>query len=270
MTHTTSPHPVEQIGPDAVRHKSLAAAEASGADPCDLACEAMPGLLVGDLPATDREWVAGHTRQCGYCRRMLGGYERIGFVLDRLNATPPAFEPPAVHSVPRAPRAAWGVIESPVGPLYVAVSEEGLCEVAFSQDDAAGCIEQVLMRRGFRPVRDENAIHVIGAQLSEYFRGERNHFTVPLDFTGVTSFTQSVLKATSQVPFGHLATYRQIASAIGQPSATRAVGNALGRNPVPIVVPCHRIVRSDTSLGGYTGGLQIKERLLQLEGVLLG
>jgi methylated-DNA-[protein]-cysteine S-methyltransferase len=78
-----------------------------------------------------------------------------------------------------------------------------------------------------------------------------------------------VLKATAEVPFGHLTSYRGIAERIGQPGATRAVGNALGRNPIPVIIPCHRIVRSDSSLGGYTGGIQIKEKLLALEGALL-
>ncbi len=106
-------------------------------------------------------------------------------------------------------------------------------------------------------------------QLHEYFGGHRERFDLPLDFTGVSPFTRTVLEATTEVPFGRLDTYRGIASRVGKPSATRAVGNALGRNPIPVVVPCHRIVRSDASLGGYTGGLQIKQRLLALEGVTL-
>ncbi|MEA2584044.1 MAG: methylated-DNA-[protein]-cysteine S-methyltransferase, partial [Thermomicrobiales bacterium] len=87
--------------------------------------------------------------------------------------------------------------------------------------------------------------------------------------SGVSPFTRSVLTATAEVPYGRLSTYRDIAQQVGRPSATRAVGNALGRNPIPVIVPCHRIVRSDASLGGYTGGLEIKERLLSLEGVYL-
>ena len=126
-----------------------------------------------------------------------------------------------------------------------------------------------LHARGFRPMQNWQAVADVAAQLSEYFRGERNRFEVPLDFSGITPFTRAVLDATADVPFGRLSTYRQVAEQIGQPKATRAVGNALGRNPIPIVVPCHRIVRSDSSLGGYTGGIQIKEHLLSLEGVLL-
>jgi methylated-DNA-[protein]-cysteine S-methyltransferase len=80
-------------------------------------------------------------------------------------------------------------------------------------------------------------------------------------------FQRAVLEATASVPFGHVDTYAGIARRIGNPKATRAVGNALGRNPIPVIVPCHRVIRSDASLGGYTGGLNIKEHLLNLEGV---
>jgi methylated-DNA-[protein]-cysteine S-methyltransferase len=102
--------------------------------------------------------------------------------------------------------------------------------------------------------------------LAEYFSGKRSRFQVPLDYSGLTPFTRSVLDATAEVPFGELRTYRQIAERVGRPRATRAVGNALHRNPIPVIIPCHRIVRSDASIGGYGGGVAIKEQLLHLEG----
>jgi methylated-DNA-[protein]-cysteine S-methyltransferase len=254
------------------RHEEALDLEASarkpGVDACDVACDAMPGLVLGDLDARDKEWVVEHTRGCGHCARMLGGYQQLDRVLDRinleLNITAPA------PKIPTGRTAAYGEVESPVGPLLVASSEQGVCEIAFGRNETQEQFLHHLRTRGYRPVQNQQAIATVATQLQEYFRGERNHFEVPLDVSGVSPFTQEVLKATAEVPFGHLTSYRGIAERIGQPSATRAVGNALGRNPIPVIIPCHRIVRSDSSLGGYTGGVQIKERLLTLEGVMLG
>ena len=244
------------------------AATGPGVDACDVACEAMPGYTVGDLNPRDVGWLLDHTRQCGYCRDNLDRYERLGHMLDRLNRfdvddlpAPPPF------LLPSARRAGYGRIDSPIGPLFIAASDQGVCEIGFGATESESLFQHHLEERGFRPVPDWTAVAGVARQLREYFGGERNRFEVPLDFSGVSPFTRSVLTATAQVPFGQLSTYRDIAQQVGRPSATRAVGNALGRNPIPVIVPCHRIVRSDASLGGYTGGLEIKERLLSLEGV---
>ncbi|MGH2559487.1 MAG: methylated-DNA--[protein]-cysteine S-methyltransferase, partial [Thermomicrobiales bacterium] len=124
-----------------------------------------------------------------------------------------------------------------------------------------------LEHRGWFPVPDQMAIQRVAEQLREYFEGRRNHFEIPLDFDDLTPFTRSVLTATAEVPFGQVRTYRDIAERVGKPRATRAVGNALNRNPIPVVIPCHRIVGSDGSLVGYGGGIDIKEHLLHHEGV---
>jgi methylated-DNA-[protein]-cysteine S-methyltransferase len=246
------------------------AARRPGSDPCDVACEAMPGYVVGDLTPRDTGWLMDHTRTCNYCRNVLGGYERIDETLDRLNhfltddlPTPPPFV------LPSARRAGYGTIDSPIGPLFIASSDQGVCEIGFGTCESESVFQRHLRQRGFRPVPDWTAVAGVARQLQEYFGGQRNRFEVPLDFSGVSPFTRSVLSATNQVPFGHLSTYRDIAAQVGRPSAARAVGNALGRNPIPVIVPCHRIVRSDSSLGGYTGDIEIKERLLSLEGVYL-
>ena len=166
------------------------------------------------------------------------------------------------------------MIESPVGPLRVAVSDAGVCEIGFAVNESEADFRTRLVERGFAPaacLEDDlgpEGVARVTRQLDEYFGGKRDRFDIPLDFSGVSPFTRSVLTATAAVPFGRLATYREIAARIGSPSACRAVGNALGRNPIPVIVPCHRIVRSDASLGGYTGGLGIKERLLEIEGVM--
>jgi methylated-DNA-[protein]-cysteine S-methyltransferase len=246
------------------------AAKRPGSDSCDVACEAMPGFVIGDLNQRDTGWLLDHTRTCTYCRDVLGCYERLDDMLDRLNRfvtddhpTPPPVIFPSVR------RAGYGRIDSPLGPLFIAASDAGVCEIGFGIHETESVFQHHLQERGYRPVADWNAIAGVARQLREYFGGERDRFEVPLDFSGVTPFTRSVLTATAQVPFGQLSTYRDIAQQVGRPSATRAVGNALGRNPIPVIVPCHRVVRSDHSLGGYTGGLEIKERLLSLEGVYI-
>jgi methylated-DNA-[protein]-cysteine S-methyltransferase len=105
-------------------------------------------------------------------------------------------------------------------------------------------------------------------ELDEYFAGRRREFDLPLDWQLVRGFSRRVLEATARVPFGGLASYREMATAAGSPRAVRAAGNALGHNPLPIVVPCHRIVRTGGALGGYTGGLERKRALLAIEGRL--
>lgn len=244
------------------------AAKRPGSDPCDVACEAMPGFVIGDLNQQDSSWLVSHTRVCRYCQNMLDSYERLDDMLDRLNQIPTddvLTPPPFV--LPSSRRAGYGRIDSPLGPLFIAASEAGVCEICFGAHESESVFQHHLQERGFRPVADWNAVAGVARQLREYFGGQRDRFEVPLDFSGVSPFTRTVLTATSQVPYGSLSTYRDIAQQVGRPSATRAVGNALGRNPIPVIVPCHRVVRSDHSLGGYTGGLEIKEQLLSLEGV---
>jgi methylated-DNA-[protein]-cysteine S-methyltransferase len=256
-------------------------------DPCDVACEAMPAHLIGDLTPPEDAWLISHTTECDDCRTVLDRYHRIDNLLDTVDRsleplpTPPPFRPPAPRPAPDrrvAPavakrRASYGTLESPVGPLRIAVTEAGVCEIGFAINENEADFRQRLEERGFAPEPclecdlGPEAIARVTRQLEEYFSGRRDEFDVPLDFAGISPFTQSVLAATAAIPFGHLATYRDIAEQIGAPRATRAVGNALGRNPIPVIVPCHRIVRSDATIGGYTGGLGIKKRLLALEGI---
>ena len=105
-------------------------------------------------------------------------------------------------------------------------------------------------------------------ELGEYFEGKRRDFDVPVDLSLSRGFARKVLSATARIPFGSLSTYREVAAEAGNIKATRAAGNALGSNPIPIVVPCHRVVRTGGGLGGYTGGLDRKRALLRLEGAL--
>jgi methylated-DNA-[protein]-cysteine S-methyltransferase len=165
---------------------------------------------------------------------------------------------------------AVAAIDSPVGELLLAVTGRGLAYVAFEGED-----REVLLRRFARSL-SPRVVHSAGGtdevrrELDAYFAGTRRVFELPLDRRLMTPFARSVLDATARVGYGELATYGQIANAIGRPSAARAVGAALGSNPIPIVVPCHRIVGASGTLTGYAGGIHRKELLLELEGSLTG
>lgn len=266
-THPAAANP--PIAPDSGGPAPLATvASRPDADPCEVACDAMPACVCGDLTPSDEAWLHAHTARCGYCADMLHSYERVDATLDRLQeALLPATQPPAWRpQQERRHRAGYARLDSPIGPLLVAVTDLGVCEIGFAANDSEEAFRRRLLGRGLEPVPDQAAVDRVGPQLQEYFGGQRDRFDVPLDFSGISPFTRAVLTATASVPFGQLSTYRKIAEQIGQPRATRAVGNALGRNPIPVIIPCHRIVRSDATLGGYTGGLWIKERLLSLEG----
>ena len=168
-----------------------------------------------------------------------------------------------------APLLEWDVVDSPLGPLYLAASNRGLCNVDFglSEADFSAQLDPLA-----RTERSPEALASIAGQLRDYFEGSRASFDVPVDLSRVTPFQLGVLQAVRTIPAGTVWTYGQMARAIGKPQASRAVGQALGRNPVPVVVPCHRVIASDGSLGGYSGGggLASKRLLLDLEGALPG
>lgn len=159
---------------------------------------------------------------------------------------------------------------SRVGPLLVAVGPHGLVALEFGQDEAA--FAERLAERSGAPVwpSTERVARAI-EQLDQYFDGRRREFELPVDLSRLTPFQRQVLKAAIQVPAGVVATYGEIARRIGKPGASRAVGQALARNPIPIVVPCHRVVAADGSLTGYSGGagVETKRKLLALEGATL-
>ncbi len=158
-------------------------------------------------------------------------------------------------------------MSTPVGRLFVAATDKGLVRISFllGERDFASELRARLKRE---VLRSQDRVAAIGAQLKEYFAGRRSSFEVSIDWSLTTPFKRRVLEAASEVPAGRVTSYGALARRIGRPHASRAVGNALGRNPVPIVIPCHRIVREGGDLGGYTGGLNIKRKLLQIEGAL--
>lgn len=167
-------------------------------------------------------------------------------------------------------------LDSPIGRVYAAASDQGVVSVDFGLPDEAAFLRHLeeahFAGRQEKAVRSPERLAEITGQLAEYFRGQRDHFDFPVDLSALTPFQRQVLSATRQIQAGHVVTYKDIAERIGKPGASRAVGNALGRNPVPIVIPCHRVLPRDGSLGGYSGGggSRTKARLLALEGVLPG
>jgi methylated-DNA-[protein]-cysteine S-methyltransferase len=160
---------------------------------------------------------------------------------------------------------AYDLTDSPIGPLLVAATERGLCEIAFDPDPEAE-VERLARLHGVRVLRSARPVDEARRELEEYFEGRRHDFDLPVDLSALPAFQQSVLAELQRVPYGQVDTYGGLAARIGKPKAARAVGGALNRNPVPIVVPCHRIVGSSGSLVGYAGGLERKQLLLSLEG----
>ncbi len=156
-----------------------------------------------------------------------------------------------------------------VGPLFLAASDAGLVALNFGVSEPE-FIDQ-LLKLGFRPRPDGEQLAVVAGQVSEYLDGRREGFEVQVDLSHLTEFQRAVLRAAMSIPRGQVATYGRIAQQIGKPRAARAVGQALGRNPIPIVIPCHRVVASDGGLQGYSGGggVRTKARLLALEGAHL-
>jgi len=163
---------------------------------------------------------------------------------------------------------AVGLVDGPVGELQVAVTGRGLVYVAYDDEDREELVARYAGALSPRIVRSARATDEVRRELTEYFAGTRTAFDLTVDRRLMHPFARTVLAATSRVGYGELATYGQIATRIGHPSAARAVGAALGSNPVPIVVPCHRIVGAGGRLTGYAGGLDRKETLLRLEGAL--
>jgi methylated-DNA-[protein]-cysteine S-methyltransferase len=163
---------------------------------------------------------------------------------------------------------AYGVLDSPLGPLTVMVTRRGLVRLSYGDEAIEAQLDELAGRISPRILEAPERTDAVRRQLDEYFEGNRRSFDLPIDWSLARGFASNVLRATARIPFGSVSSYRDIATAAGSPNAYRAAGNALGSNPIPIVVPCHRVLHSGGGLGGYTGGLDRKRRLLHLEGVL--
>jgi len=162
---------------------------------------------------------------------------------------------------------AYARLDSPVGTLVLASTPQGLARLAYvdeGQEDAV--MEEIAGRLSPRMLSAPRRLDEPRRELDEYFAGRRRAFDLTLDLRLLSDFTRRILAATAEIPYGEVSTYKQVASAAGSPRGSRAAGNALGSNPLPIVLPCHRVLHSGGGLGGYTGGLARKRVLLAIEG----
>jgi methylated-DNA-[protein]-cysteine S-methyltransferase len=179
-----------------------------------------------------------------------------------------SYPPPSLDGVTNA---VWTVRDTPVGPLLVAATDTGLVQVGFraGPGTAERAVQALGRRLGCEPRQDARALIPVTEQLDAYFAGTLTDFALDLDWSLVTGFARRVLRElASGVPYGSVVGYQDLADRVGEPGAARAVGTAMGANPLPVVVPCHRVIESDGGIGGFGGGLEIKRTLLALEGVL--
>jgi len=167
----------------------------------------------------------------------------------------------------------YGLTETAMGPMLVAVEGKRLIAVKFGVDERRlpAAVEELHreLHGRFELQRSDAKVRPVAKQLREYLAGKRDRFDVQLDLTWVTPFRRAVLEECARIPRGQVATYAELARRVGRPTAYRAVGNTMRTNPIPIVIPCHRVVGSDGGLTGFGGGLEMKRRLLALEGAAL-
>jgi methylated-DNA-[protein]-cysteine S-methyltransferase len=162
---------------------------------------------------------------------------------------------------------AYDLAETPIGTLLVATTERGLCRISYDPQPEREA-EWLAQTFGVKVLRAAKPVDPVRRQLEEYFEGTRTSFELPVDLRQSAPFSRDVLKHLAKVPYGQVTTYGALARAAHRPQAARAVGTVMNRNPIPIVLPCHRVVGANGALVGYGGGLERKEKLLKLEGAL--
>ena len=163
---------------------------------------------------------------------------------------------------------AVATVDAPIGDLLVAVTRRGLVRISFPTERPDDVVEELALMLSPRVLEAPARLDEVRRELDEYFEGRRERFDLSLDMSLTRGFTRKVLRATARIPFGSVSTYRDVARRAGNDRAYRAAGNALGANPIPIVVPCHRVLHAGGGLGGYGGGLDVKRFLLRLEHAL--
>jgi methylated-DNA-[protein]-cysteine S-methyltransferase len=159
----------------------------------------------------------------------------------------------------------YAVLESKIGRILVTRTDKGLNNLLFHQPTWGKFFEELKKKKNIELVRDENKFSKLKKELNQYLSGKKAGFTEKLDLSSGTLFQQKVWKKMLEVPFGKTISYKKLAAMVGSPKKARAVGNACATNPVSIIVPCHRTIKSDGGLGGYGGGIELKKRLLKLE-----
>lgn len=160
---------------------------------------------------------------------------------------------------------AYDTVDSPIGPLLLAATEHGLIRLAFEREGFDAVLEGLAVKVSPRILREQSRVEPAAGQLAEYFAGRRRRFELVLDHRLSSGFRESVQRFLPTIAYGRTLTYKELADAVGNPNAVRAVGSACATNPHPVVVPCHRVLRSDGGLGGYLGGEAAKRMLLAFE-----
>ncbi|MCG8468475.1 MAG: methylated-DNA--[protein]-cysteine S-methyltransferase [Gemmatimonadetes bacterium] len=208
--------------------------------------------VLGDVDEAEEQGLTAHLASCSSCLERAAEYRALEHSADACRT---------------GPVIRWRGFKTPFGTVRIAASRDGLIDLSWQMPSDDEFIARLERRHSETPVVcDCDELEPAEEQLCEYFDRERRSFDLPIDLSALTPFQQEVLDATARLGFGEVATYAEIAERVGRPAASRAVGNALGQNPVAIIVPCHRVVRTDGTLGGYTGGLRYKKVLLDIEG----
>lgn len=161
----------------------------------------------------------------------------------------------------------YDLFKSPLGPLWIVSGNEGLCFLLWNRSHSDFLLE-MQTRVGRRPQKNSKRLAFLMQQLKRYFLGKNVLFDSPIAFLEGSPFQKKVWRKLMEIPYGEVRSYQWVSDQLSMKGAARAVGNACGKNPLPVVVPCHRVVRQDGSIGGYTGGAHIKNHLLQMEGAL--
>jgi methylated-DNA-[protein]-cysteine S-methyltransferase len=236
-------------------------------------------LYLGELTGDEEQRIRWHVSDCPGCNREFSLYREIfsgvETLVKQMGGSRSQILRAAIKSKMRQKQIYYHVMQHPLtGPLMVAVTDHGVCLIHFS-DKSSFEIEEILRER--QPdawiKRDQLLTAAIIQELQLYLQRKLSRFTIPIDWRFVKSdFQRQVLQMTYRIPYGQVYTYSEIAKKLGKPKSARAVGQALGENPIPIVIPCHRVIASGGKLGGYSGrpgeeGLNLKRLLLELEGV---
>jgi O-6-methylguanine DNA methyltransferase len=161
----------------------------------------------------------------------------------------------------------YKVLDTSLGRIGIAASELGICQIKLKIDSEAAYRQYLIEDLGMTPLRADRQLQKATAALRCYLSRGQPDFSFPLDLSKTTKFEHRVFKEVRRIPYGTVRTYKEIARSIGSPRAARAVGQALKRNPIPIIIPCHRVVKSDGSLGGFSQGVELKQKLLEIEGL---
>jgi methylated-DNA-[protein]-cysteine S-methyltransferase len=160
---------------------------------------------------------------------------------------------------------AYAAVDSPVGPLTISATSRGIVRIAYDNEELADVLAELAAKISPRILHAPARLDPARRELDEYFAGRRTVFDLPLDWALTSGFRREVLEATARIPYASTSTYHEVAAVAGSPKAFRAAGTALATNPIPIIVPCHRVLPASGAIGGYRGGSMRKQQLLRLE-----